>query len=94
MANCDYGIMAVHYDKDKEYIVSVKMGFYKENELWANYNYTRIEVIEKLQNNRIIYTIAPKTNKLGELVNIFNNKWIRTNPNDEKRDNLGELEEY
>ena len=93
----DYLITAVRYDGNKEYITKVKISEDNDEDKLNFQIQDRTFVVELLKNKKNIIT-APKNkdNKLtkGEKVNIYNTKWIRTNPNNEEKDNLGELPEF
>ena len=96
----DYLISAVKYDSDHEKIISVKTHEDKGDTVGDSYIEIRSKVVSNIENGYSYCTIL-KTNdkkwKKGEdihIVKIDDEKFIRTDRNETKKDNLGNLPEF
>lgn len=92
----DYVIIAVKYDINETHIVEVQVKEDAGDKLINGGFWSREKVIENIKNGKKFVT-AIKANdgvKIGEVVDIVNIKgieFIRTDKNQEEKDNLGEL---
>jgi hypothetical protein len=95
----DYGISKVKYDDKHKHIVEVK----RLKDLGENFgpeeSWSRVSVINDINNNITYTTIVMKDNKwtkgakvIVEAVNGY--YYIKTVPDNTETDNLGNLEEY
>ncbi len=96
----EYGIYEVHYDKEHAKIEEVHAYIITDNSTDGGHTYSRDEVISKIENNNKVITLIQKDNgnwKRGAEVIVFkidNEKYVKTESNTTKKDNLGELPEY
>ena len=96
----DYLISAVKYDSDHERIQSLKTHEDKGDTVGSIYTESRSKVVSNIENGNSYCTIL-KTNdnkwKKGEdvhIVKVDDEKFIRTDRNEIKKDNLENLPEF
>ena len=96
----DYVIVQVRYNKEKDHIVAVRA-----REDWGDklaeekQEFTRQSVVEKIEKGTTFCTPITTPNGLQkgadvEIVRIDGEKFIRTDKDKTKKDNLGELPEF
>ncbi|MCR3758254.1 DUF3892 domain-containing protein [Clostridium felsineum] len=97
----DYGIYAVHYDKnDKSNIIQfTKVCFIKNNNVSMPIEFSRDFLIADIEDGNKYYTMYKKNNRWEkkECVNIKyinGNPYVKINLNNLESDELGELPEY
>ena len=91
-----YGIYQVKYDSDHKHIVEVKLKGLSPASVQLGVTALREEIVNALKNRTRFVTI-PSDGREGEPVEIYPLgllEYIRTKPDRELRDNLGELPEY
>lgn len=95
----DYGIFRVKYNKDHTAIVEVEVKPHHGEQFGALQKMSRATVVQAIESRRSFVTVNQRDGKYvkGEAVHVVTIdrvKYIRTNNNSEKKDNLGELPEY
>ncbi|OFI07465.1 hypothetical protein CLOACE_02940 [Clostridium acetireducens DSM 10703] len=96
----EYGIYEVHYDDDHAKIEEVHAYKITDNSTDGKHTFSRDEVISKIEANNKVITLIKKDNgnwERGSEVIVYevdNEKFIKTERNSKKEDNLGELPEY
>lgn len=98
----EYGIYEVHYDEDHSSIEEVHAKLIQDSKASGEYALSKDEVVNKIENNYKVVTLLKKDDGSGNwiigaevLVSVIDGqKYIKTEPNDKKEDNLGELPEY
>lgn len=98
----DYGIYEVHYDDDHSNIEQVHAKLIQDNKASGEYALSKDEVVSKIEDNTKIITLIKGKNGSSNwfigaevsVIEIDNKKFIKTEPNNKKEDNLGELPEY
>jgi len=96
----DWLISAVRYDDDHSRIVTVRAHLDKEETVGAPQEQTRTEVVRRIEAGETYCTIFKGTDgnwKRGEdvrIITIEGEKFIRTDANRIKADNLGSLPEF
>jgi len=102
MPNPDYVITKVSYDNDHSRITHVKRAEYdnSENTFESRTEKTRQTVANSIESGNEYYTVPPDGDggytwgDSVEIIPIDGEKFIRTDGNNVKEDNLGELPEY
>jgi hypothetical protein len=95
----DYAITAVKFQKERVHIEQVKARPCKENELGPETTMSRDAVVAYLEKGKTFATVVNKNGqniwgaKIG-IVEIDGIKFIRTDRDNTKADNLGELPEF
>ena len=96
----DYLISAVHYDSEETHIEKVKEHEDKGETVGGASIVSRKDVVKKLKHGNTYITIYKDSDnkwKKGEdvhVVKIDGEEFIRTDKNQKKEDNLGELPEF
>ncbi|MCK4296809.1 MAG: DUF3892 domain-containing protein [Candidatus Marinimicrobia bacterium] len=96
----DYCISAVRYDSEQKHIEKVKVHKDLGDTIGASSEWTRSEVVEKIEKENSFVTIIRNSNgnwNKGEDVHIITvkgNKYIRTDNNEIEEDNLENLPEF
>ncbi|NLI90727.1 MAG: DUF3892 domain-containing protein [Peptococcaceae bacterium] len=99
----DYYICAVHYENanNERYISKVKITFNLTTEINTAYEKTKFEVVSDIESLKKKVKTKYKSNNTwheGEDVRVVNGdsgyKYLRTDSNNIKKDNLGNLPEY
>ncbi|MDD3269060.1 MAG: DUF3892 domain-containing protein [Syntrophomonadaceae bacterium] len=96
----DYGIYEVRYDSDHSKIEEVHAYKIENNSTNGSYTFSRDAIISKIEANYKVVTITKKSDgnwQIGADVIVYkvdNEKFIKTEANNTKKDNLGELPEY
>lgn len=102
MPNPDYVITEVRYDNDQSRITHVKRAEYNNdtNKFGSTSQTTRQTVVNSIEAGEQHYTVPPKSgggytwgDEVG-VITLDGEKFIRTDGNDIKEDNLGDLPEY
>lgn len=102
MPNPDYVITKVSYDNDHSRITHVKQAEYdnSENTFESPTEKTRQTVVDSIESGDEYYTVPPDGDggytwgDSVEVIPIDGEKFIRTDGNNVKEDNLGEPPEY
>ncbi|MDE0401162.1 MAG: DUF3892 domain-containing protein [Candidatus Poribacteria bacterium] len=96
----DYAIVTVRYDADHSRIIRVKRRTDTGDKLENEINKTRTEIVDSIRSGKT-YVTARKEAKSkwvkGDAVKIIklgDTDFIRTDGNETKKDNLGELPEF
>lgn len=94
----DYAITKVKFKEDDVHILAVEVREYKDTKLLTPTRWERSQVVQAISSGKKFTTATYNTSKkyweIGEPVHIFpikGEEFIRTNPDQEKRDNLGSL---
>lgn len=96
----DYYITNVRYNTEHTHIVKVKLHPDNSGTVGSEYEWTRTDVVNTLQNGKTFITVVKNgTNQWtkGEdvrVVTINGTKYIRTDANSKASDNLGNLPEF
>lgn len=96
----DYGIYEVKYDTEHSKIKEVHAYKVENNSTKGSNTFSRDTVISKIEANDKFFTLIKKFDgnwKIGADVIVYkvdNEKYIKTEANNTKKDNLGELPEY
>lgn len=96
----DYGIYKVKYDSDHSEIVEVHAYKIENNSTNGSNTFTRDGVISKIEANLKVVTLMKKSDgnwEIGAEVIVYkvdDEKFIKTEANNTKKDNLGKLPEY
>ena len=96
----DYGISEVKYNDRHTRIIAVKVREDLGDNFGKEMKWARLDVVTELKKGKTIITIPPGSNgdfKQGAMVKIFRlggEEFIKTEDNDKKEDNLGELPEF
>ncbi len=99
MSNVDWWVHEVSYDDDHSRIVSVKAKPVIDGRLGADQIQTRQTVVAAIISGRVYWTMVLKDGKWVsgakiEVVPIESEQFLKTEPNNVKEDNLGELPEF
>lgn len=93
----DYGISAVRYDSDDEYIEKVKVHKDEDKAMGKGETWTRSDVLSEIDDGKTFVTIVETDAvewKKGEDVHIItvnNRRFLRTDANKRSKDNLENL---
>jgi hypothetical protein len=96
----DYYITEVRYNPEHAHIVKVKLHPDSSGTVGSEYEWTRTDVVNALQNSKSFITILKNGTtqwRKGEdvrVVTINGTKYIRTDANSKDSDNLGNLPEF
>lgn len=102
MPNPDYVITQVSYDGDHSRITHVKRAEYDQdnNSFGSRSNVSRQNVVDSIEDGNQHYTVPPDGDggytwgDEVEIIRIDKEKFLRTDGNDVKEDNLGNLPEF
>ena len=94
----DYCISTVKYSDDKTHIEKVRVHEDKGDKLESDKIWSRNHVISKIENSYTFITVYKRNEKWnkGEKVHVVvadDEKYLRTDKNETKKDNLGSLPE-
>lgn len=96
----DYCISAVRYSDAPRHIIRAKVHEDKGDTIGEAEEWTRLEIVKKIENGRTFVTIFKTENgkwRKGEdvhVIEIRGKKYIRTDKNEIEEDNLGSLPEF
>ncbi|MEQ4539749.1 MAG: DUF3892 domain-containing protein [Billgrantia sp.] len=95
----DYGISAVRYDSNDEYIDQVKVHKDNGDSIGAGETWSRKEVLSKMDDSKTFVTILKNDDKWkkGEDVHIITvegRRFLRTDANKKSKDNLENLPRF
>ena len=96
----DYLISAVQYNNDKTHIIMVKQHIDQVDNVSPPVEVSRLDVVINLKNNDSYMTIYEanegqwKRGEEVEIIKVGNSEFITTDPNETKKDNLGELPQF
>ncbi|MCW7755415.1 DUF3892 domain-containing protein [Desulfobotulus sp. H1] len=93
----DYGISAVRYDSDDQYIDKVKVHKDNGDTIGAGETWTRTDVLSKMDDDKTFITILKDSNdkwKKGQdihIITVNGRRFLRTDANERAKDNLENL---
>lgn len=96
----DYGIYEVHFKEERIEIEEVHAYKIENNSTNGSYTFSKKDVISKIESNYKFVTLIKKSDgnwQIGAEVIVYTvdgKKYIKTEANNTKKDNLGKLPEY
>lgn len=95
----DYGISAIRYDSDDQYIDQVKVHEDKGDTIGASKNWSRKEVLSAMDDDKTFSTILKENEKWKKgqdvhIITVDGRRFLRTDANKKSKDNLEKLPKY
>ncbi|HPT83599.1 MAG TPA: DUF3892 domain-containing protein [Limnochordia bacterium] len=91
MAFADGYVTHVRYDSERNRIVKVKFCYSEDG---PKYEKARMDIVKLIEDGKVIKTLTNTRRQEIHVLNIDGEKFLRTDKNKTKKDNLEELPEF